>query len=290
MHPPKIIIRPKGRLANNMFQLMLAIELKKRVPNAEIYGLSLPEWEIQLKNTEISLPSLTLQRHKFDLDLSAYMLKTGVLNSVIIQGWGMRLNNFPDIALYRKLFSTNERGVVLGDRQILINVRAEDIVSGKHRSYYPLPFSFYENVIDESGLEPVFMGQLDESDYVKRLKNKFSGAKYLPNASVISDFQTIRNAQHAAISVSSFAWLASWLSESLESIHFPVAGLFDPANMQTLMMPIDDPRYRFYDLRFPTIDDRKDISPLDWVVQPQPVALMSLQQAKRRMLSVFSSK
>jgi len=290
MRHPKIIIRPKGRLANNMFQLMLALELKKRVPNAEIYGLSLPEWGIHFKKTEVSLPSLTLQRHKFDLDLSAYMLKTGLLNTVIIEGWGMRLNNFPDIAFYRKLFATNETGITLGDRQILLNVRAEEIVSGKHSVYYPLPFSFYEKVIDESGLEPVFMGQLDDSDYVNSLKHKFSGAKYLPNASVISDFQTIRNAKHAAISVSSFAWLAAWLSETLESIHFPVAGLFDPANMQTLMMPIDDARYHFYDLKFPAIEDRKEISPLDWVAQPQPVSLMSHQQAKHRMLSVFTSK
>jgi hypothetical protein len=290
MSTPKIIIKPNGRLANNMFQLMLAYELKKRVPLADIFGLSLPEWGLQFASTQLVQPVATLKRHKFDLDLVAYLLKSGLLGSVLIDGWGMRLSNFPDRDFYRKLFVTDVKAKEISDQQILLNVRSEDIESGKHPKYYPLPFSFYEKVIDISGLQPVFMGQLDNSDYVMALRKKFSGAIFLPKASAIEDFQTIRNAKNVAISVSSFAWLASWLSASAEAIHLPVAGLYDPANLETLLMPTDDPRYHFYDLNFPSLAERKNASAAQWALQFNPVRLMTDQESKLRVLSSLARK
>jgi hypothetical protein len=285
---PKIIIKRNGRLANNMFLVMLAYELKRRVPSAEIFGLSLPEWGIQFESTQIVEPVMKIQRHKFDLDLAAYLLKSGLLGSLLIDGWGMRLNNFPDIDFYRKIFITDLKAIEVSDKQILLHVRAEDIVTGIYQRYYPLPFSFYEKIIDTVGLQPVFIGQLDDSDYIIALRKKFSGAKFLPNNSPLVDFQTIRNAKNVAISVSSFAWLASWLSETLESIHFPVAGLYDPLNLETLLMPIDDERYHFYDLKFPSLEDRKKVSVVDWALQNNPVKLMTHQESKRRVLGAFS--
>ena len=285
---PKIIIKRNGRLANNMFQVMLAYELKKRVPSAEIFGFSLPEWGIAFEYAEPVQPVMKIQRHKFDLDLIAYLLKSGVLGSVLIDGWGMRLCNFPDINFYRKIFVTGVKAVEVSDKQIVLNVRSEDIVTGKYQRYYPLPFSFYEKIIDVTGLEPVFMGQIDDSDYVQALRNKFSGAKFLPHVNAMVDFQTIRHAKNVAISVSSFAWLASWLSESLEAIHFPVAGLYDPSNLETLLMPIDDARYHFYDLKFPSAEERKNVSAVDWAIQNNSVKLMTYQETKLRVLSIFT--
>jgi hypothetical protein len=285
---PKIIIKRNGRLANNMFQVMLAYELKKRVPSAQIFGLSLPEWGIKFAYTELVQPVMKIQRHKFDLDLAAYLLKSGILGSVLIDGWGMRLSYFPDADFYRKIFITDAKAVEVSDKQILLNVRSEDIVTGKHPRYYPLPFSFYEKIIDTTAQQPVFMGQLDDSDYVLALRKKFSGAKFLPNNDPLVDFQTIRNARNVAISVSSFAWLASWLSETLESIHFPVAGLYDPLNLETLLMPVDDPRYHFYDLKFPSIEERKKVSAADWALKNNPVELMTQQESKLRVLSAFT--
>lgn len=264
---PKIIIRRTGRIANQMFQLMIAYELKKRVPLAEIYGASLVEWNLQFDDTKVTPSVLVLKRHKFDLDHAAYLLRTRLVGSVVIDGWGMRLSYFPDPSFYKRLFVTNVQPRRIHDNQILLNIRSEDIENGHHQRYYPLPFSFYECLIDTTGLQPVFMGQLDNTDYVLALKRKFNGAIFLPKASVMEDFQTIRNAANLAISVSSFAWLAAWLSERAHFIHFPVAGLYDPQNGETLLMPVDDERYRFYDIQFPNLDERKSISASVWAGQ-----------------------
>src|SRR6185369_8883813 len=53
------------------------------------------------------------------------------------------------------------------------------------------------------------------------------------------------------LSVSSFGWLAAWLSESARQIVYPALGLFNPIDRPDIdMMPIGDQRYRFY--RFPS--------------------------------------
>lgn len=287
---PKIIINPRGRLANQMFQVMIAHELKLRVPAAEIYGISIPEWNLQYATTQPTETCLTLKRHKFDLEQAAYLLKTGLVGSVVIDGWGMRLSYFSDPNSFKRLFKSDIQPKKINDKQILLNVRSEDIEKGQHPRYYPLPFSFYERVIDVSGLEPVFMGQLDDGEYVSALRKKFSGAVFLPKSAPMEDFQTMRNAKNIAISVSSFAWLCSWLSESLEAIHFPVAGLYDPKNLETLLMPVDDPRYHFYKLSFPSLEERKTASAAEWAQQTHDVKLMTNLEAKLRVLSVFTQK
>jgi len=66
---------------------------------------------------------------------------------------------------------------------------------------------------------------------------------------VLADFERLRSARHVVTSVSSFAWLATWLSDA-QTIHVPVLGLLNPAQRPDVdLLPLDDPRYRFY--RFP---------------------------------------
>ncbi|MCC6736670.1 MAG: hypothetical protein IT534_11175 [Bauldia sp.] len=50
-----------------------------------------------------------------------------------------------------------------------------------------------------------------------------------------------------AVAVSTFSWLATWLSPRAETIALPVAGLFHPAARPDIdLLPIDDQRYRLY--------------------------------------------
>ena len=76
---------------------------------------------------------------------------------------------------------------------------------------------------------------------------------------------TLRNAAHVVLSVSSYAWLATWLSEKAKTIHLPVAGLFSPLNRETFLLPIGDPRYEFYKLSMPDPEARKKLNFLHWV-------------------------
>ena len=72
-------------------------------------------------------PFAVLVNHAFDLDHTAYLLRTGVLRAIVLQGWGMRLAYYKSPQPYRELFGTTARGHALRDDGLLIHVRAGDI-------------------------------------------------------------------------------------------------------------------------------------------------------------------
>ena len=64
--------------------------------------------------------------------------------------------------------------------------------------------------------------------------------------SVLQDFQTIRKAKHISLPVSTFAWLAAWLSEAA-TIVLPVFGMYDTKLFSLHdLLPIGEISYRFY--------------------------------------------
>ncbi|OOZ40116.1 hypothetical protein [Solemya elarraichensis gill symbiont] len=279
-----IAVRSDGRLANQMFQAMLAFELKNIVKEAQIMGLSLPEWGLTsqpLTQRTLRGSALLLPRHRFNFHQAAKALAERVVNSIVIEGWGMRLEYFGPPSRYQQLFRTNIAPQRLSDKQLLINIRAEDIVSGWHPSYFPLAFSFYEKIIDSTGLEPVFMGQIGSDSYSLALKERFRGARFLAPRTAISDFQTIRHSQHVVLSISSFSWLASWLSETAINIHVPVAGLFDPRNGETDLLPVTDSRYHFYAVDFPDMQQRQSLDYDAWAEHADSNRLLSADEINK---------
>jgi Fe-S cluster biosynthesis and repair protein YggX len=82
---------------------------------------------------------------------------------------------------------------------------------------------------------------------VRALKNEFPDAQTIGGDSTVEDFSTLRRARNVALAVSTFSWLATYLSRSAERIHLPVAGHFDPLFMpESDRLPIDDQRYIFH--------------------------------------------
>ncbi len=279
-----IAVRPNGRLANQMFQVMLAFELKRIVRDARVMGFSLPEWGLTsepVTQSTLRGNALLLPRHRFNFHQAAKALAGGSVNSVVIEGWGMRLEYFGPPSRYQRLFQTDIAPQPLSDKQLLINIRAEDILTGWHPRYYPLAFSFYEEIINSTGLEPVFMGQIGSDSYSLALKERFRGARFLDPGPSISDFQTIRHAQHVVLSISSFSWLASWLSETAINIHLPVAGLFDPRAGETDLLPRADSRYHFYAVDFPDIQQRQSIDFDAWVKHADSNRLLHVDEINR---------
>ena len=99
--------------------------------------------------------------------------------------------------------------------------------------------------MSEAGLQPVFVEQLEDNWYDRVLRDQFRNAHYL-SGGPIEDFQTMRGARHMVLAVSSFSWLAAWLSDRAEVIHMPVAGLFNPAQRSDIdLLPEADPRWHF---------------------------------------------
>jgi hypothetical protein len=125
-----------------------------------------------------------------------------------------------------------------------------------------LPFGFFEALIRDSGRKPVFVGQIhDDNDYCRRLRLRFPDAEFAPKMWPVADFETLRRASHLVGAVSSFSWLAGWLS-SARTISLPVAGIFDPRIRPDIdLLPLGDARYRFHAVEVG-----------DWTASPEQLA------------------
>jgi hypothetical protein len=109
-----------------------------------------------------------------------------------------------------------------------------------------LPLAFYHRLVRETGLRPVFVGQVQDNWYTRALREQFPGARYL-SGGVVEDFQTMRGARNVVVAVSSFSWLAAWLSDRAQAIHLPAAGLFNPAQRDDIdLLRPGDPRWQVH--------------------------------------------
>jgi hypothetical protein len=134
-----------------------------------------------------------------------------------------------------------------GAEEIVIHIRADDILYGWHPDYQPLPLAYYNRIVKDTGLRPVFVGQMvpDWHPYVGRLRNLFPYARFPFSLGLIEDFERIRRSKHICISVSTYSWLAAWLSDA-ESIHMPIAGFYNPRfHPDVNLLPVNDKRYHF---------------------------------------------
>lgn len=280
-----IVIAPMGRLANQVFQLMLATELKRRIGrDIPIFGYDIPEWGLAApkKDVPANPRAITLTWQRFNLDRIAAAVRMELADIVHIKGWGMRLEYYREPAEYAAMFEAPDVDFYqAAEDEIVLNVRGGDIISGWHLDYFPMPVAYYEKVIEQTQRRPVFMGEIHDSIYGALLRRSFPDARFLPKGSAVSDFQTVRHAPHVALSVSSFSWLASWLSNSAATIHMPLCGLFDPRGAQMLVPP-NDPRYSFYRVPFPNRQMREGLDLETWVSAEHTVDLLDRQTGAER--------
>lgn len=109
-----------------------------------------------------------------------------------------------------------------------------------------IPPEFYEYIIYISNKKPIFYGQLDESPYLSELINRFPDARFITSRGVKEDFDFIRRSKHIVPCLSTFSWMASWLSNA-ENIYFPVAGVLNPfQHRSSMLLPFNDKRYHFF--------------------------------------------
>jgi hypothetical protein len=112
---------------------------------------------------------------------------------------------------------------------------------------YPLtPVEFYVDIVRKTGLIPVFVGQTEPNLYLDRLRAQFPSAVFLKTRGPAGDFELIRNAKNLVVGVSTFIWLAAWLSQA-EQIFMAVSGLFNRMQYPVVdLLPLGDARYRFH--------------------------------------------
>ncbi|WP_439594744.1 hypothetical protein [Falsiroseomonas sp.] len=251
-------------LGNMMFQHMFAVALARRVPGAVLTGKPLRDWGIRPPVLPLPARHLKVVGHKLNLDRLAYVLRTGLVQGVETNALGMRMELLDPLEEVRNLFRAGPcRDPGFGPEDLVINVRGAEIIGGVHKDYRPLPIAFYARLVAETGRHPVFLGQLGEDAYSSALRTRFPDATFLPSRGAMEDFAALRAARHLVVSISSFSWLAAWLSEA-ETIHLPLAGMFHPQQRPDVdLLPVSDARYRFH--RFP-------VAP--WTATPEEMDLL----------------
>ncbi|KMO15421.1 hypothetical protein [Methylobacterium indicum] len=237
--------------ANLMMQYMVGIKLRSMLPHIILSGFNMPDWDI-------SHPHVDAQRYKRKCDLSPeqhvefvriqYLANAGVFDYFNWHGYGQRLDNFPQKDICRALFHQDDSiGKAYDADHIVCPVRGGEVMTGVHPGYPVVPVDFYEEVIREKRLRPVFMGQISDNVYVDELRRRFPDAVFHPSQGPVADFQTIRKARNIILSVSTFAWLAAWLSDA-ETIVMPLFGIFDSkAFPYHDLVPVAERQYEFYD-------------------------------------------
>jgi len=275
-----------------MIQWMVAMCIKQRLGREiQISGYNMPDWNLaKVQLAPLSEKRLTLRGHHFQLSQIVQLLRMYAIDELLIEGWGFRLDQFESPPYYNNFFVSDVIPTSISDDEILIHIRAGDILSGWHPEYYPLPHDFYRNIIAETGLKPVFIGELDAGEFTNNLKINFPHARFLPKRSVIEDFQTIRKAKNIVISTSSYAWLASWLSDQAQNIYYPICGLLNPLLGSTWLMPIGDERYHFYSMPFPNQAERNIYGPINWVNLQVKIVKLTPEEAKHYLLTALYPK
>ncbi len=242
-----IRVSPMGNMGNRMIQYMAALALAERVPGARVMQIHLPEWGIQIAPFEGDIARTEIVTEpRLDLEGLAGALNDGSLDCVDIRTYCQHIDNFLDPDFYRHLFPPSPLPEAPGGHDELVcNVRQGDILDAHHPDYVLIPPDFYSELIHCTGLRPVFCGQLEASPYLETIKKRFPEARFVPSLGPVGDFAFLRASHHIVPAISSFSWLAAWLSAA-KRIFMPVLGVFHPLQVRSVnLLPLADPRFSF---------------------------------------------
>ncbi|MDE1158842.1 MAG: hypothetical protein PW791_11315 [Neorhizobium sp.] len=249
MQSPFLRIKPIGNMGNQMLQYMFALRVRQLVGQLEIAGYDIEPWGLHSSPyRDMRRTSLYLGGHLLDVDHIASLFRRGIVRDVTLAGLGFKLGNYAPVDFYRQVFKADHIAAEgYGSDAVVINIRGAEVLGGIHRDYGPIPFSYIDAVIENSGARPVFLGQIGDDAYSRLLRDRYPQAEFQPSRGALIDFEILRRSHQISMSVSTFSWLACWLSDA-RIIHYPMQGMFNPQQRPDIeLTPIDDPRYRFYE-------------------------------------------
>lgn len=234
-----------GRMANHIAQMMFVRTLQNLCRRSIVVeGFDLPDWKLSRSRSDTDRSQVSIGSHLTRANLIAAMIDHCRPRTIDLDGVILRSANF--IGDYSDLFPFECAKPIFASNQLVIHLRLGDVAELSHPHYGPLPISYYRYLVDLTGLDPVFIGEIDDSNYCRTLRLMFPQAQFLGGHSAYEDFQMLRMAKNIAIAVSSYSWIASYLSRA-DSIHVPVAGMIDPRVRPEIdLLPIANQRYSFH--------------------------------------------
>ena len=276
----------QGHIGNQMFQYLVAKKLQKFVPDMRISNVVMPDWGIDFEEIK--------QRGRiFDYSVEQYfpfrifteLFSRNAVDCVQYSGFGQRIENIPHREEAKEYFRRTDVSVKgYSSEHLVINIRGGEVLDGRHPGYVLAPIDFYQNIVILTGLRPVFMGQVEENRYCEALKKAFPSAIFIPSQGAINDFELIRRSVNVIPAVSTFSWLACWLSETVNSVFMPMTGIFNSLHYREHdFTPTDDQRFRFFwfpaNYSCPVADYERNHKPLNGRFREiDPVDLARLKQ------------
>jgi hypothetical protein len=239
----------QGNIGNRMIQHLVAKRIESLVPGCRISNSSLRKWRIDYPEIPDKGRIWDYREEQFVHHKTIKrMLHEGAVDCVRYSGYGQRLENLGDYKACSEFFKSELTGEVgYDDRHLVINIRGGDVLDGRHPGYVLVPIDFYSNLVSQTGLSPVFMGQIEDNPYCQALVKAFPKAAFVPSGGEIHDFEVLRGSVNVIPSVSTFAWLACWLSLRARMIIMPLTGIFNPFMYKEHdFVPESDPRFRFF--------------------------------------------
>ena len=246
---PAITVETPGYLGNRLIRYFVAHALAVRLGGAVVANFAFPEWGFDMPAVDPRhyRNTLLIERiEQLNFDPIAAYVRDNPSTHIVIRHFLQRQELFLSKEVYQARFPIISEVETFDERHLLINIRTGDILTG-FVAWYPLiAVGFYRWIVAQTGLIPVFMGQLDDGPYVRQLRAAFPQARFVPSMGAIRDFDTIRRAANIVPSVSTFSVVAAWLSDARQ-VFLPLNGFLNPRHRPEIdLVPVEDPRYRFF--------------------------------------------
>lgn len=278
-------LAPFGNVGNRMLICMAAHAVAARLNEPVRINAALPEWGMSFDTAlhfHIYNDPATCWLKDIDCTSLDEMVSRIIASgscTVMFSGFFQRYNLFREVEFCRTLFPLQKLDIEpFAADELVINIRAGELLEGGV-SWYPLvPPGFYRMLAERTGLRLVLLGQLDDSPYVQTIKQLCPGARLLPSAGPMVDFNRLRHARNLCITVSTFSWLAAWLSQA-ETIHYPLLGFLHPFCIgqgwenggAVDLTPLGDERYAYH--LFPILNALPQMDYLRHVLPLNPVSM-----------------
>jgi hypothetical protein len=249
--PPVVHVEQRGSSANRMIQYMAAHAIAAAVPGCRLSAVDLPDWGIHHAEIPPGAKTREARASGPEMRIGCAELIAGLvsrrINRVRLDSPAQHLDNFPPRLVCANLFRAVVPDVpVFGADHLVIQLPGVAWDQAADPDHTLLPVEFTQEIVVQSRLRPVFLGAIGEDAYLGRLRALFPKAVFLPRKAPLHDFETIRRAPNILLGASTFGWLAAWLSQA-ERIYLPMTGFLNPAQFPEIdLLPLDDPRYRFY--------------------------------------------